>query len=66
MQKEYKWTTVRPILLQFDRLAYSKAASEALPSIGVSFSTFLRSPVRIQIDLVRLDVGPGCWRWYRL
>ena len=64
--KEYKLSAVRPVLLQFDRLAYFEASRKELTYLGWSFGALLARPTRISIDLLKFDAGPGTWRWYRL
>jgi hypothetical protein len=63
---EYKWVVVRPILLEYDRLAYHRTVLKELPVFGVPFTSLVPVPRRPSMDLLMLDDGPSTWSRFRL
>ena len=64
--KEYKVNVVRPVLLQCDREHFLISASKKLPCFGFEFSLLHPRLERIPVSLLRHELGPGWWSWYRI
>ena len=62
---EYKWVVVRPILLEYGRLAYHRTVLKELPVSGVPFTSLVSVPRRPSVDLLMLDDGPSTWSRFR-
>ena len=63
--KRYRWSAIRPIMVEKDRRAFLKSAERHWPWLGYSFSIIQPLPELAPRVLLDYDAGPHSWVYYR-